>query len=84
MPRPSLNLGARLLTHGGRTPDATCAIPPTPQQCTSPTFPPTPITIEPHLYHYERCTIVGGMGGVKPCHCYHTLAITVLLLQDKP
>jgi len=75
-PRPSLGLGARLLTHSGRTSDATCVMPPTPQQGTSPTILPTPITVAPHLYHCERCATVGGMGGVNPA----TVSISWLLL----
>jgi len=55
---------------------------PMPQQGTTPTISPTPITVTPHLCHYKRCVIVGGMGGVNPHYCNHTLAITVLLLQD--
>jgi hypothetical protein len=76
-PRPSLGLGARLLTHGGRTSHTMCAMPSMPQQGTSLTIPPTPVTVAPHLYHYERCMTVGGMGGVNSCHCDHTLVIIV-------
>jgi hypothetical protein len=84
MPRLSLGLGASLLIYGGRTSDATCAMPPTLQQGTSSTIPTTPITVAPHLCHCEHCTIVGGMGEVNPGHCNHTLAVTILLLQVKP
>ena len=32
----------------------------------------------------RHCPTVGGMGEINPCHCNHTLAVTILLLQDKP
>ena len=81
-PRPSPDLDVRLLTHGGRTPDATWATLPTPCQSTSPTVSPTPVPVTPHLRYCEYGMTVRGMGGVNPRHYCHTLAVTALLLQD--
>jgi len=84
MPRPSLRLGARLLVHSGRTPDATYAIPPMLQQGASTTILTTLVTVAPYLFHFKALpNSKRGMGKINPCPCDHTLAVTVLLLQDK-
>jgi len=82
-PRPSLGLRARLLAHDGRTLDVTRNMPPTLREGMSATSSTTPVTMEPYLFHCGALpNSKRGMGKVNPCHCDHTLAVTILLFQD--
>ena len=59
MPRPSPGLGTRFPVDGGRTPDATCVMPPMVQQGASTTIPTTLVTVAPyHCDHTLALTVL--------------------------
>ena len=59
-------------------------MPPTLQQVVPATIPTTPVIVAPYLCHCEALpNSKEEWEEINPCHCDHTLMVTISLLRDK-